>query len=196
MHLVRARPQAARDGRKFLLRIEDLDPTRAGPFIDGISRPALARLDWDEPVWSIQTHERICRSTRAEGADWSTLLRTALTAIAHRAARRAATIPAPAAASRQSRRREVYVLAARSAGARLAGLPSWREADGREFASGPPDRRRDRPQGCARLLSSELVVDRGRRRHARRARCRPPPFDPVSACCSLLVPERPTSTRW
>jgi glutamyl-Q tRNA(Asp) synthetase len=142
--------RAARDsGGKFLLRIEDLDPTRSRPEFVGEIYEDLRwlGLDWDPPMLvqsertveyaaALETLEArglvyACFCTRADIAqsltaphgDAATSYPGTCRALPDDPERRAST---------------PYCWRLESARAlELAGLPSWREADGREFAAAP-----------------------------------------------------------
>jgi glutamyl-Q tRNA(Asp) synthetase len=142
--------KAAREsGGRFLLRIDDLDPTRSRPeFVDGIFEDLhWLGLEWDEPVLvqSQRTGEYAdalevlksrrlvyaCFCTRADIAqsltaphgDAATSYPGTCRGLADDPERRATTPHC----WRLDSGKALY----------LAGLPSWHEADGREFAATP-----------------------------------------------------------
>ncbi len=140
---------AARDsGGRFLLRIEDLDPTRSRPeFVDGIFEDLRwLGLDWDEPLFvqSQRTGEYAdalealksrglvyaCFCTRADIAQ-------SLTAPHGDAATSYPGTCRGLADDPERRATTPHCWRLDSATALdLAGLPSWREADGRKFIAG------------------------------------------------------------
>jgi glutamyl-Q tRNA(Asp) synthetase len=142
--------KAAREsGGRFLLRIEDLDPTRSRPeFVDGIFEDLhWLGLDWDEPVLvqSQRTGEYAdalevlksrqlvyaCFCTRADIAQSLTAPHGDAATSYPGTCRGLADDPERRATTPHSWRLD----SARALD--LAGLRSWREADGREFAATP-----------------------------------------------------------
>ena len=142
--------RAARDsGGKFLLRIEDLDPTRARPeFVDGIFEDLRwLGLGWDEPVL-VQSQRTRAYATALDDLKMRGLVYACFCTradIAH-------SLTAPhgdAATSYPGTCRGLPDDPARRAStphcwrldsARaldLAGLPAWREADGGQFIAAP-----------------------------------------------------------
>jgi glutamyl-Q tRNA(Asp) synthetase len=137
---------AKADRGKFLLRIEDLDPARSRPeFVEGIFEDlAWLGLDWDEPML-VQS-----KRTNAYAAALDTLKESGLVyACFCTRADITQSLTAPhgdAATSYPGTCRGLPDDPARRAttphcwrldsatALGLAGLPSWREADGREFA--------------------------------------------------------------
>jgi len=140
--------QAARGcGGRFLLRIEDLDPARSRPeFVDGIFEDLRwLGLDWDEPV--LVQSERIggyaaaLERLKARGLVYACFCTRADIAQSLTAPHGDAATSYPGtcrALPDDPERRATTAHCWRLDSAKalgLAGLPSWREADGREFAS-------------------------------------------------------------
>jgi glutamyl-Q tRNA(Asp) synthetase len=139
--------RAARDsgGGKFLLRIEDLDPARSRPeFVDGIYQGLRwLGLDWDEPVL-VQSERTDAYAAALDALEARGLVYTCFCTRADVA--QSLTAPHGDAATgypgtcrvlpddpeRRATRPHCWRLDSAKA-LELAGLPSWREADGREF---------------------------------------------------------------
>jgi glutamyl-Q tRNA(Asp) synthetase len=140
--------QAARgSGGRFLLRIEDLDPTRSRPeFVDGIYEDLRwLGLVWDEPV--LVQSERIgdyaaaLEGLKARGLVYACFCTRADIAQSLTAPHGDAATSYPGTCrglpddpDRRATTPHCWRLDSAHALA-LAGLPSWREADCREFAS-------------------------------------------------------------
>jgi len=140
--------QAARDsGGKFLLRIEDLDPTRTRPeYVDGIYEDLRwLGLDWDEPVLtqSERTGEYAAAldQLKARGLVYACFCTRADIAQSLTAPHGDAATSYPGTCRGlpgDPERRATTPHCWRLDSARaleLAGLPSWRELDGRDYAS-------------------------------------------------------------
>jgi len=142
--------RAARDsGGKFLLRIEDLDPTRARPeFVDGIFEDLRwLGLGWDEPVLVQSQRTRAyatalddlkmrglvyaCFCTRADIAQSLTAPHGDAATSYPGTCRGLPDDPARRASTPHCWRLD----SARALD--LAGLPAWREADGGQFIAAP-----------------------------------------------------------
>jgi len=141
---------AKESGGRFLLRIEDLDQTRSRPeFVDGIYEDLRwLNLDWDEPVF-VQSR----RSAEYEAALERLKLQGLVYACFCTRADIAAALEAPhgktahypgtcrALPDDPDRRRTMphcwRLDSVKSL--ELAGFPSWSEADGQIFATGPDD---------------------------------------------------------
>jgi len=142
--------RAARDsGGKFLLRIEDLDPTRARPeFVDGIFEDLRwLGLGWDEPVLVQSQRTRAyatalddlkmrglvyaCFCTRADIAQSLTAPHGDAATSYPGTCRGLPDDPARRASTPHCWRLD----SARALD--LAGLPAWREADGGQFTAAP-----------------------------------------------------------
>jgi glutamyl-Q tRNA(Asp) synthetase len=136
---------------KFLLRIEDLDPTRSRTeFVDGICEDMeWLRLDWDEPVLVQSGRSRAyadaldrlkdlglvyaCFCTRADIAGALEAPHGPLGAHYPGTCRTLPDDPGRRASMSHCWRLDcVNAL-------RIAGFPSWTEADGRAFPTGPAD---------------------------------------------------------
>ncbi len=140
--------QAARDsGGKFLLRIEDLDPARTRfEFVEGIYEDLRwLGLDWDEPVLtqSERTGEYAAAldQLKARGLVYACFCTRADIAQSLTAPHGDAATSYPGTCRGLSddperRRATPHCWRLDSAKALdIAGLPAWREADGRDFAS-------------------------------------------------------------
>jgi len=137
--------RARTSGGKFLLRIEDLDQTRSRPeFVDGIYEDLRwLGLEWDEPVL-VQSHrtgayEEAFQRLREQGLAYACFCTRAdiaqsLTAPHGDAATsyRGTCRALPDDPERRSTTPHCWRLDSAKA-LELAGLPSWREADGREY---------------------------------------------------------------
>ena len=140
--------RAARDsGGKFLLRIEDLDPTRSRPeFVEGIYEDlGWLGLDWDEPVLvqsqRTDAYAEALDDLKARGLVYACFCTRADIAQSLTAPHgdAATTYPGtcrglPDDPERRATTPHCWRLDSAKA-LELAGLPSWREADGREFAA-------------------------------------------------------------
>jgi glutamyl-Q tRNA(Asp) synthetase len=142
--------RARENGGKFRLRIEDLDQTRCRPeFVDGIHEDLRwLGLDWDEPVL-IQSqrtaaYETVLEKLKARGLVYACFCTRADIAAALEAPH-GVTAHYPgtcrALADDPERRGSVpHCWRLNSVEAlQLAGFPSWTEADGERFDSGPED---------------------------------------------------------
>jgi glutamyl-Q tRNA(Asp) synthetase len=141
--------RAARDSAgKFLLRIEDLDPTRARPeFVDGIFEDLRwLGLDWDEPVLvqsqRTGTYAAALDDLKARGLVYACFCTRADIAQSLTAPHGDAATSYPGTCrglpddpDRRATTPHCWRLDSAKA-LDLAGLPSWREADGRRFAAG------------------------------------------------------------
>jgi glutamyl-Q tRNA(Asp) synthetase len=140
--------KAARDSRgQFRLRIEDLDPTRSrAEFVDGIYEDLRwLGLDWDEPVLvqsqRTAAYEAALDELKARGLVYACFCTRADIAQSLTAPHGDAATSYPGTCRGlpdDSARRATTPHCWRLDSARaleLAGLPSWREADGREFVA-------------------------------------------------------------
>lgn len=136
---------------RFLLRIEDLDPTRCKPeFVDGIyDELRWLGLDWDEPilVQSRRTaaYQAALDALKSRGLAYTCFCTRADIAQSLTAPHgdAAASYPGtcrdlPDDPDRRSRAPHCWRLDSAGAIAR-AGLPSWTEADGRTFTADERD---------------------------------------------------------
>jgi glutamyl-Q tRNA(Asp) synthetase len=142
--------RARKTGGKFLLRIEDLDPTRSRPeFVDGIYEDLRwLGLDWDEPVLvqsqRSDAYAEALDRLRARGlvfacfctrADIAAALEAPHGATAHYPGTCRAMPDDP---ERRAAMPHCWRLDSVKA-LELAGFPSWTEEDGRRFDAGPAD---------------------------------------------------------
>jgi glutamyl-Q tRNA(Asp) synthetase len=142
--------RAARDsGGKFLLRIEDLDPTRARPkFVDGIFEDLRwLGLDWDEPVLvqsqRTGTYAAALDALKARGLVYACFCTRADIAQSLTAPHGDAATSYPGTCrglpddpERRATTPHCWRLDSAKA-LESAGLPSWHEAGGQEFAATP-----------------------------------------------------------
>ena len=142
--------KALESGGKFLLRIEDLDPTRSRPeFVDGITEDLQwLGLQWAKPVL-VQSqrsavYEEALEKLRAQGLVYACFCSRADIAAALEAphgttAHYPGTCRAlPDDPERRTSMPHCWRLDSVKA-LQLAGFPSWTEHDGRSFATGPAD---------------------------------------------------------
>jgi glutamyl-Q tRNA(Asp) synthetase len=141
--------RAARaSGGRFLLRIEDLDPGRTRPeFVAGIYEDLRwLGLDWDEPVLTQSertgAYAAALDKLKARGLVYACFCTRADIAQSLTAPHGDAATSYPGTCrglpdgpDRRATTPHCWRLDSATA-LELAGLPSWREADGREFASG------------------------------------------------------------
>ena len=138
---------ARKGGGRFLLRIEDLDQTRSRPeFVGGIFEDLRwLGLDWDEPVvvQSERTHaySAALDELRSRGLVYACFCTRADIAQSLTAPHGDAATSYPGTCralpddpARRSSTPHCWRLDSAKA-LELAGLPTWREADGREFAA-------------------------------------------------------------
>ncbi|HEY8592171.1 MAG TPA: tRNA glutamyl-Q(34) synthetase GluQRS [Sphingomicrobium sp.] len=136
---------------KFLLRIEDLDQTRARPeFVDGIIEDLKwLGLDWDEPVLvqsqRTAAYETALAELRERGLAYACFCTRADIAQSVTAPHGDAATSYPGTcrdlpddASRRASTPHSWRLNAPRA-LELAGLPSWREYDGQHFQASPEE---------------------------------------------------------
>jgi len=134
---------------KFLLRIEDLDPTRTRPeFVDGLYEDLRwLGLEWDEPVLTQSertgTYTAALDALRARGLVYACFCTRADIAQSLTAPHGDAATSYPGTCrglpddpERRATTPHCWRLDSAKA-LELAGLPSWREADGRAFAATP-----------------------------------------------------------
>jgi glutamyl-Q tRNA(Asp) synthetase len=138
---------AKSDGGKFLLRIEDLDPTRSRPeYVAAIFEDlAWLGIDWDEPllVQSQRTdaYGKVLADLKARGLVYACFCTRADIAQSLTAPHGDAATSYPGtcrglADDPEQRAASPHCWRLDSAKAlELAGLPSWREAGGREFVA-------------------------------------------------------------
>jgi glutamyl-Q tRNA(Asp) synthetase len=143
--------RARESGGRFLLRIEDLDQTRSRPeFVDGITEDLRwLGIDWDEPLFvqsqRTAAYQDALQELRRQGVAYACYCTRADIA-------QSLTAPHGGAATSYSgtcralpddpERRAATPHCWRLDSARalaVAGLPSWREADGREFTASECD---------------------------------------------------------
>ena len=142
--------RAARDsGGQFLLRIEDLDPTRTRPeFVDGIFEDLRwLGLGWDEPVLiqseRTDAYAEALDELKARGLVYACFCTRADIAQSLTAPHGDAATSYPGTCrglpddfERRATTPHCWRLDSAKA-LELAGLPLWRETDGREFAATP-----------------------------------------------------------
>ena len=134
---------------KFLLRIEDLDPTRTRPeFVDGLYEDLRwLGLEWDEPVLTQSertgTYAAALDALKARGLVYACFCTRADIAQSLTAPHGDAATSYPGTCrgvpddpGRRATTPHCWRLDSAMA-LELAGLPSWREADGRAFAATP-----------------------------------------------------------
>jgi glutamyl-Q tRNA(Asp) synthetase len=139
--------RARESGGKFLVRIEDLDPTRSRPeFVDGIFEDLRwLGLDWDEPLLvqsqRSDAYEAALRRLRDQGLVYPCFCTRADIAAALEAPHGSAGPHYPGTCrglpddpERRASTPHSWRLDAAKALA-IARLPSWAEADGRRFES-------------------------------------------------------------
>ncbi|HKC02673.1 MAG TPA: tRNA glutamyl-Q(34) synthetase GluQRS [Sphingomicrobium sp.] len=140
--------RAAREsGGKFLLRIEDLDPTRSRPeFVEGIYEDlGWLGLDWDEPVLvqsrRTDAYAEALDDLKARGLVYACFCTRADIAQSLTAPHGDAATAYPGTCralpddpERRATTPHCWRLDSSKALDR-AGLPTWREADGREFTA-------------------------------------------------------------
>ena len=142
--------KARESGGKFLLRIEDLDPTRSRPeFIDGITEDLRwLGLTWDEPMFvqsrRSATYEEALKRLRTQGLAYACFCTRADIAAALEAPHEAtAHYPGTCRAlpdDPERRKSTSHCWRLDSVKAlQLAGFPSWTEQDGKRFTTGPSD---------------------------------------------------------
>ena len=139
--------RAHQSGGKFLLRIEDLDQTRSRPeFVDAIYEDlAWLGLDWAEPVFvqsqRTAAYEKALDRLRERGLAYACFCTRADIAQSLTAPHGDAATSYPGtcrALSDDLQRRATTPHCWRLDSAKalvIAGLPSWREADGQEFTA-------------------------------------------------------------
>lgn len=142
--------RAARDSSgQFLLRIEDLDPTRTRPeFVDGIYEDLRwLGLNWEEPVIvqseRTKAYGEALNALKARGLVYACFCTRADIALSLTAPRGDAATSylgtcrhLPDDPDRRAATPHCWRLNSAKA-LETAGLPSWREADGQEFATTP-----------------------------------------------------------
>jgi glutamyl-Q tRNA(Asp) synthetase len=148
---VLAHDRARRSDGRFLLRIEDLDPTRSRPeFVDGIFEDLeWLGLDWDEPVLvqsrRNSSYEDALEGLRSQGLVYACFCTRSDIAAALEAPHgaRGAHYPGTCRAlpdDPQRRASTPHCWRLESGKALdLAGFPSWTEDDARRFDTSPAD---------------------------------------------------------
>src|SRR3954447_18141211 len=144
---VQGHAQARESGGSFNLRIEDLDQTRCRPeFVDGITQDLRwLGLEWDEPVLvqsdRTAAYETALEELQARGLVYACFCTRADIAQSLTASHGDAATSYPGTCrnlsddpERRATTPHCWRLDSGKALA-IAGLPSWREADGREFAA-------------------------------------------------------------
>lgn len=143
--------RARTSGGRFLLRIEDLDQTRSRPeFVEGIYEDLLwLGLDWEEPVFvqsqRTAAYEDALDELRGQGLAYACFCTRADIAQSLTAPHGDAATSYPGtcrALSDDPERRATTPHCWRLDSGKalaLAGLPNWREADGREFTANDCD---------------------------------------------------------
>jgi glutamyl-Q tRNA(Asp) synthetase len=142
--------RARQDGGRFLLRIEDLDPTRSRPkFVDGILEDLTwLGLDWDEPLLVQSQRSALygeaLEQLQARGLVYACFCTRADIAAALEAPHGATThYPGTCRAlpddpERRAAMPHCWRLDSAKA-LEVAGFPTWTEVDGRRSTSGPDD---------------------------------------------------------
>ena len=143
--------RARESGGKFLLRIEDLDPTRSRPeFVEGITRDLeWLGLEWDDPVLVQSRRAQIYRDALGRLSGRGLVYACFCTRADIAAALEAPHGPSGAhypgtcrALPDDPERRAAMPHCWRLDSVRaleIAGFPSWTEADGETFTTGPED---------------------------------------------------------
>jgi glutamyl-Q tRNA(Asp) synthetase len=148
---VLGRARARESGDKFLLRIEDLDPTRSRPeFVNGIYEDLIwLGLEWDPPML-VQSHRsavyaEALEQLRAYGLAYACFCTRADIAAALEAPHGPAGAHYPGicrALPDDPERRAAMAHCWRLDSVKaleIAGFPEWAEEDGQRFSTGPAD---------------------------------------------------------